>query len=175
MRVLTPPRALNRPISAAKFVDTLMRGGAKNPVACSAGGGPGAADAAGLSTSGASGDELDSLLERVMVVFRCVHGKDVFEAFYKKDLAKRLLLGKSASTDAEKAVVARLKAECGRWVGVRSGRRVVVGARRLSLLINPRLISRLLLSFPIRLQSVHRQARGHVQGRGALAGAHGAV
>ena len=32
-------------------------------------------------------------------------GKDVFEAFYKKDLAKRLLLGKSASVDAEKAMI----------------------------------------------------------------------
>jgi len=29
----------------------------------------------------------------------------VFEAFYKKDLAKRLLLGKSASVDAEKAMI----------------------------------------------------------------------
>jgi cullin-4 len=42
-----------------------------------------------------------------------VQGKDVFEAFYKKDLAKRLLLGKSSSTDAEKALIAKLKAECG--------------------------------------------------------------
>ena len=31
-----------------------------------------------------------------------LQGKDVFEAFYKKDLAKRLLLGRSASNDAEK-------------------------------------------------------------------------
>lgn len=37
----------------------------------------------------------------------------MFEAFYKKDLAKRLLLGKSASTDAEKAMISKLKAECG--------------------------------------------------------------
>ena len=36
-------------------------------------------------------------------------GKDVFEAFYKKDLAKRLLLGKSASTDAEKSMLLKLK------------------------------------------------------------------
>lgn len=42
-----------------------------------------------------------------------VQGKDVFEAFYKKDLAKRLLLGRSASVDAEKAMIAKLKAECG--------------------------------------------------------------
>ena len=40
-------------------------------------------------------------------------GKDVFEAFYKKDLAKRLLLGRSASIDAEKAMITKLKAECG--------------------------------------------------------------
>ena len=42
-----------------------------------------------------------------------VQGKDVFEAFYKKDLAKRLLLGKSSSTDAEKTMITKLKAECG--------------------------------------------------------------
>ena len=39
--------------------------------------------------------------------------QDVFEAFYKKDLAKRLLLGKSASSDAEKSIISKLKAECG--------------------------------------------------------------
>lgn len=40
-------------------------------------------------------------------------GKDVFEAFYKKDLAKRLLLGRSASMDAEKLMITKLKAGCG--------------------------------------------------------------
>lgn len=43
----------------------------------------------------------------------CYHtsptGKDVFEAFYKKDLAKRLLVGKSASVDAEKSMLSKLK------------------------------------------------------------------
>ena len=44
----------------------------------------------------------------------CVaQGKDVFEAFYKKDLAKRLLLGRSASVDAEKNMITKLKQECG--------------------------------------------------------------
>ena len=33
----------------------------------------------------------------------------MFEAFYKKDLAKRLLLGKSASFDAEKSMLLKLK------------------------------------------------------------------
>lgn len=38
-------------------------------------------------------DDVEALLDRVMVLFRFVGSKDVFEAFYKKDLAKRLLLG----------------------------------------------------------------------------------
>jgi hypothetical protein len=33
----------------------------------------------------------------------------VFEAFYKKDLAKRLLVGKSASVDSEKSMLSKLK------------------------------------------------------------------
>lgn len=36
-------------------------------------------------------------------------GKDVFESYYKKDLAKRLLFGRSASVDAEKSVLSKLK------------------------------------------------------------------
>lgn len=42
---------------------------------------------------GVSEAEVEALLDRVMVIFRYVGSKDVFEAFYKKDLAKRLLLG----------------------------------------------------------------------------------
>lgn len=42
-------------------------------------------------------------------LFISVLGKDVFEAFYKKDLAKRLLHGRSASVDAEKSMLSKLK------------------------------------------------------------------
>ena len=61
----------------------------------------------------ATEEELEALMDRVMVLFRFINGKDVFEAFYKKDLAKRLLLGKSASIDAEKSMISKLKTECG--------------------------------------------------------------
>ncbi|CAD5118119.1 DgyrCDS6858 [Dimorphilus gyrociliatus] len=61
----------------------------------------------------ASEDELEKLMDKIMVLFRFIHGKDVFEAFYKKDLAKRLLVGKSASFDAEKSMLSKLKQECG--------------------------------------------------------------
>ena len=56
---------------------------------------------------------MERLLDKIMVLFRYIHGKDVFEAFYKKDLAKRLLVGKSASVDAEKSMLSKLKQECG--------------------------------------------------------------
>ncbi|XP_077976505.1 cullin-4B-like isoform X2 [Styela clava] len=75
----------------AKYVDLRMRAGNKE----------------------ASEVELDKILDKIMVVFRFIHGKDVFEAFYKKDLAKRLLVGKSASVDAEKSMLSKLKQECG--------------------------------------------------------------
>lgn len=62
----------------------------------------------------ATGEEdLDGLLDRVVVIFRFVNGKDAFEAYYKRDLAKRLLYGKSASVDAERAMLQKLRAECG--------------------------------------------------------------
>lgn len=61
----------------------------------------------------ATEEELERLLDKIMVIFRFIHGKDVFEAFYKKDLAKRLLVGKSASVDAEKSMLSKLKQECG--------------------------------------------------------------
>lgn len=61
----------------------------------------------------ATEDELEKMLDQILVLFRFIHGKDVFEAFYKKDLAKRLLVNRSASVDAEKSMLSKLKQECG--------------------------------------------------------------
>ncbi|KAI9591123.1 ubiquitin-protein ligase, cullin 4 [Syncephalis fuscata] len=61
----------------------------------------------------ASDEELEAILDRILVLFRFIGGKDVFEAFYKRDFAKRLLLNRSASSDMEKLMLAKLRAECG--------------------------------------------------------------
>lgn len=61
----------------------------------------------------ASEADLEALLQRLLVMFRYIQGKDVFEAFYQKDLAKRLLLNKSASMDMESYLLGLLKIECG--------------------------------------------------------------
>lgn len=55
----------------------------------------------------------DQQIDKLLVLFRFIHGKDIFEAFYQRDLSKRLLGGKSASVDAEKLVLMKLKQECG--------------------------------------------------------------
>uniref|UniRef100_A0A1I7X6F7 CULLIN_2 domain-containing protein n=1 Tax=Heterorhabditis bacteriophora TaxID=37862 RepID=A0A1I7X6F7_HETBA len=58
-------------------------------------------------------NELETLLDKSMVLFRFLQEKDVFERYYKQHLAKRLLLDKSISDDAEKAMISKLKTECG--------------------------------------------------------------
>ncbi|GAA6015035.1 hypothetical protein JCM10207_008711 [Rhodosporidiobolus poonsookiae] len=58
-------------------------------------------------------EELETALNDVLYLFRFTQGKDIFEAFYKRDLAKRLLLNKSASFDAERSMLLKLKDECG--------------------------------------------------------------
>ncbi|KAL7470770.1 hypothetical protein ACHAXS_011044 [Conticribra weissflogii] len=73
--------------------------------------------ATGVSGSAAAAaavtDSNEAFQNEVMSLFRHVHSKDVFEAFFKRDLAKRLLTGRSVSSDVEKSFLSKLKAECG--------------------------------------------------------------
>ena len=98
----------------AKYVDMLLRGGAKaipSQLTRRA--------STKVEVAEAEDDDEDAIvdedtevnnqLDQVLDLFRFVHGKAVFEAFYKKDLARRLLMGRSASADAERSMLARLK------------------------------------------------------------------
>lgn len=58
-------------------------------------------------------DPSEAFQNEVMALFRHVNSKDVFEAFYKRNLAKRLLTGRSVSSDMERSFLSKLKAECG--------------------------------------------------------------
>eukprot|EP00835_Amoeboradix_gromovi_P000749 NODE_28_length_33831_cov_0.361200.p4 type:complete len:626 gc:universal NODE_28_length_33831_cov_0.361200:21033-19156(-) len=49
----------------------------------------------------------------IILLFRCLQDKDVYIAFYKVYLARRLLLQKSASMDEEKQFVYKMKLEIG--------------------------------------------------------------
>lgn len=110
----------------AKYVDQLLRGGSKAIPdvltarrASSITGQRPTVAAAQPAEEDDEDEEVDEdaevniQLDQVLDLFRFVQGKAVFEAFYKKDLARRLLMGRSASADAERSMLTRLKTECG--------------------------------------------------------------
>lgn len=76
----------------ARYLDSILRRGSK---------------------AGAQEGSLEDVLDAALSLFRYVQGKDVFEAFYKRILSRRLLMGRSASMDAEKLCISKIKAECG--------------------------------------------------------------
>ncbi|KAJ0810751.1 putative cullin [Helianthus annuus] len=77
----------NRPAELiAKFLDKKLRAGNK----------------------GTSEEELEGTLDKVLVLFRFIQ-----MCLKHSTLAKRLLFGKSASIDAEKSMISKLKTKCG--------------------------------------------------------------
>ena len=53
--------------------------------------------------------EFDSQLEEIIALIGFTPDKDVFKAFYSTQLAKRLLLNKSASDDMERNMIIKLQ------------------------------------------------------------------
>ena len=97
----------------AKYADMILKGGAKAiPTSLSSAHSPRRVRKEEEDLIEFSEDEdieITKQLDQVLDLFRFVHGKAVFEAFYKRDLARRLLLQRSASADAEKSMLTRLK------------------------------------------------------------------
>ncbi|KAG0037208.1 hypothetical protein BGZ82_002969 [Podila clonocystis] len=79
------------PEQLARYCDSLLRKSAKNP----------------------EESDLEDILNSIMTVFKYVEDKDVFQKFYSKMLAKRLVNGTSASDDAEASMISKLKEACG--------------------------------------------------------------
>lgn len=75
----------------AKYCDILLKKSSKNPEEA----------------------ELEDTLNHVMIVFKYLTDKDVFQKFYSKMLAKRLVFHTSASDDAEASMISKLKQACG--------------------------------------------------------------
>lgn len=83
--------ASKSPELLAKYCDLLLKKSSKNP----------------------EEKELEDNLNQVMVVFKYIEDKDVFQKFYSKMLAKRLVNHTSASDDAEAVMISKLKQTCG--------------------------------------------------------------
>ncbi|KIN04667.1 hypothetical protein OIDMADRAFT_142515 [Oidiodendron maius Zn] len=57
--------------------------------------------------------EIDIVLDKATVLVQYIQDKDMFERYYKKHLARRLLLDRSESADVEKQMISRMKLEIG--------------------------------------------------------------
>ncbi|KRZ34351.1 Cullin-1, partial [Trichinella pseudospiralis] len=75
----------------AKYCDILLKKSPKNPEEA----------------------EVESLLNKVMVVFKFIEDKDIFQKFYIRLFAKRLVNQLSASEDTEASMISKLKEACG--------------------------------------------------------------
>jgi len=75
----------------ARYCDTLLRKGSK----------------------AVEETDLEEKFNQIMVVFNYVEDKDVFQKFYGKMLAKRLVGQLSASDDYEESMISKLKQACG--------------------------------------------------------------
>jgi len=94
MAIQSPKKAnasSKSPELLAKYCDHLLKKSSKNPEEA----------------------ELEDTLNQVMVVFKYIEDKDVFQKFYSKMLAKRLVQHMSASDDAEASMISKLKQACG--------------------------------------------------------------
>ena len=95
-----------------KYTDSVLRGSSKLSSVSSA---SGAASGASSSTSAETGreDDVEIHLENIISIFKYLEDKDIYQKFYSKYLAKRLISGKIISEDAENSMVSKLKSKCG--------------------------------------------------------------
>ncbi|KFA62529.1 hypothetical protein S40285_05570 [Stachybotrys chlorohalonatus IBT 40285] len=57
--------------------------------------------------------DLERTLTQIMTVFKYIEDKDVFQKFYSRMLARRLVHSNSSSDDAETSMISKLKEACG--------------------------------------------------------------
>ncbi|EAW06554.1 cullin family protein [Aspergillus clavatus NRRL 1] len=62
---------------------------------------------------GKTESEVDALLDNGITLLRYIKDKDLFETYYKKHLSRRLLMKRSASMDAERQMISKMKMEVG--------------------------------------------------------------
>ncbi|CAL1289547.1 unnamed protein product [Larinioides sclopetarius] len=86
-----PKLMCRSPELLAKYCDSLLK---KNAKTCSE-------------------NEVENKLTQSITIFKYIDDKDVFQKFYSRMLAKRLIYNQSMSMDAEEAMINKLKQACG--------------------------------------------------------------
>ena len=79
-----------------RYTDSILRGSSKSIGACSCG-----------------DDDVEFYLENITNIFKYLEDKDIYQKFYSKYLAKRLITGKIISEETENSMISKLKSLCG--------------------------------------------------------------
>ncbi|XP_071958139.1 cullin-2-like [Antedon mediterranea] len=87
----SPQEICRSPELLAKYADTLLK----------------------KSSRGLNESDIEDKLTQCIIVFRYIDDKDIFQKFYARMLAKRLIHGLSMSMDLEEGMINRLKQACG--------------------------------------------------------------
>jgi cullin-4 len=108
------PRRRNKPAELlCKYMDRKLSGAGAPPPLSSLPSSSAASGAGAPGGGGGSEQETEAALDRALVLFRHIQGQDAFEVYYKKYLARRLLLERSSNDEQERTMIRKLKAECG--------------------------------------------------------------
>lgn len=99
---INPQQPCRSPELLAKYCDSLLR-----------------KPSSGFSSSGSainkslSETEIDEKLSLSIIVFKYIDDKDIFQKFYSKNMARRLIFSQLASMEAEESMINKLKQVCG--------------------------------------------------------------
>uniref|UniRef100_A0A6G1SIR9 Cullin-2 n=1 Tax=Aceria tosichella TaxID=561515 RepID=A0A6G1SIR9_9ACAR len=98
---LNPQQPCRSPELLAKYCDNLLR----KP---SSGSG-----SSGSAIKGLSDAEIDEKLSLSIIVFKYIDDKDIFQKFYSKNMARRLIFSQLSLLDHEESMINKLKQVCG--------------------------------------------------------------
>lgn len=98
---LNPQQPCRSPELLAKYCDCLLRK-------------PSSSSNQGTTISkNLTESEIDEKLSLSIIVFKYIDDKDIFQKFYAKNLARRLIFSQLASMEAEESMINKLKQVCG--------------------------------------------------------------
>ena len=103
---INPHQPCRSPELLAKYCDSLLRK-------------PSSVGVSGSSSGGSAINrcltevEIDQKLSLSIIVFKYIDDKDIFQKFYSKNMARRLIFSQLASMDAEESMINKLKQVCG--------------------------------------------------------------
>lgn len=95
-----------------KYTDSILRGSSKLSSVSTTHGLASGASATMAAETGRE-DDVEIHIENIISIFKYLEDKDIYQKFYSKYLAKRLISGKIISEDAENSMISKLKSLCG--------------------------------------------------------------